>query len=333
MSTPNAPVADEKAAPRGNPFRSLNFSGRFWIALVLVVGVILLGLAGYVYPTGPGEKVASLYDPPGAGLPLGSDNFGHDVLAVLMAGTRTSLIIGLVAGIVATVIGVIVGLVAGYIGGWFEELLMGATNVVLAIPSIIVLILISISLPQSSIWSLAVVIGITSWPWTARAVRAQASSVATREHIDVARLSGARLPGILLRDVLPYILSYTVMAFVLQVAGAILAESALSMLGLGPSGANSLGIQLHWALAFQAVGGGAWWAFLPPTIVLTLVSFGFLLLQSSLDEVFNPRLRRGKRKQMKQAAARRAEEARLLAAQTARTAQDPTGALRGKELA
>ena len=171
MSTPNAPVADEKAAPRGNPFRSLNFSGRFWIALVLVVGVILLGLAGYVYPTGPGEKVASLYDPPGAGLPLGSDNFGHDVLAVLMAGTRTSLIIGLVAGIVATVIGVIVGLVAGYIGGWFEELLMGATNVVLAIPSIIVLILISISLPQSSIWSLAVVIGITSWPWTARAVR------------------------------------------------------------------------------------------------------------------------------------------------------------------
>ena len=226
MSTPNAPVADEKAVPRGNPFRSLNFSGRFWIALVLVVGVILLGLAGYVYPTGPGEKVASLYDPPGAGLPLGSDNFGHDVLAVLMAGTRTSLIIGLVAGIVATVIGVIVGLVAGYIGGWFEELLMGATNVALAIPSIIVLILISISLPQSSIWSLAVVIGITSWPWTARAVRAQASSVATREHIDVARLSGARLPGILLRDVLPYILSYTVMAFVLQVAGAILAESS-----------------------------------------------------------------------------------------------------------
>jgi peptide/nickel transport system permease protein len=117
--------------------------------------------------------------------------------------------------------------------------------------------------------------------------------------------------------VLPYILSYIVMAFVLQVAGAILAESALSMLGLGPSGANSLGIQLHWALAFQAVGGGAWWAFLPPTIVLTLVSFGFLLLQSSLDEVFNPRLRRGKRKQMKQAAARRAEEARLLAEQAA----------------
>ena len=312
MSTPNAPVTDEKAAPRTNPFRTFNFSSRFWISLGLVAGVMLLGLAGLVYPTDPSEKVGSLYDAPGNGLILGTDNFGHDVLAVLMAGTRTSLIIGLVAGSVATAIGVAVGLVAGYLGGWVEELLMGITNVVLAIPSIIVLILISISLPQSSIWSLAIVIGITSWPWTARAVRAQASSVATREHIDVARLSGARLPEILLKDVLPYILSYAVMAFVLQVAGAILAESALSMLGLGPSGVESLGIQLHWALAFQAVASGAWWAFLPPTIVLTLVSFGFLLLQASLDEVFNPRLRRGKRKQMKQAAARRAAEARLL---------------------
>lgn len=304
MSTPNAPVTDEKAAPRSNPFRSFNFSSRFWIALVLVAGIVLLGLAGLVYPTSSSEKVGSLYDAPGDGLLLGTDNFGHDVVAVLMAGTRTSLIIGLVAGIVATTIGVLIGLLSGYVGGWFEELLMGITNVVLAIPSIIVLILISISLPQSSIWSLAIVIGITSWPWTARAVRAQASSVATREHIDVARLSGARLPAILLKDVLPYILSYTVMAFVLQVAGAILAEAALSMLGLGPSGADSLGTQLHWALAFQAVASGAWWAFLPPTIVLTLVSFGFLLLQASLDEVFNPRLRRGKRKQMKQAAAR-----------------------------
>ena len=90
------------------------------------------------------------------------------------------------------------------------------------------------------------------WPWTARAVRAQASSVATREHIDVAKLSGARTGGILLFDVLPYLASYVVMAWVLQLASAILAESTLSMLGLGPSGTNSLGMQLHWALAFQS---------------------------------------------------------------------------------
>jgi peptide/nickel transport system permease protein len=330
MAAVNTPVADtDPAAGTGTPsrlhrLRSMNLSGRFWVALVLVVLVVLLGLAGLVYPTGAGEKVGSLYDPPAGGLPLGTDNFGHDVLAVLMAGTRTSLIIGLVAGSIATVLGVVIGLLAGFVGGWFEELLMGVTNVVLAIPAIIVLILISISLPSSNLWTLAIVIGITSWPWTARAVRSQASSVATREHIDIARLSGARLPSILLVDVMPYILSYIVMAFVLQISGAILAESSLSMLGLGPSGTQSLGSQLHWALAFQAVASGAWWAFLPPTITLTLVSFGFMLLQSSLDEVFNPRLRRGSRKQMRAAAAERAERAAALAATTATEADtDP----------
>jgi len=201
----------------------------------------------------------------------------------------------------ATTIGVVVGIVAGYVGGWIEELLMGITNILLAIPVIIILILIMTSLQSTSIeflkgfTGIALVIGIVAWPWTARAVRAQASSVGAREHIDVAKLSGARTPGILIRDVLPYLASYVVMAWVLQLASAILAESTLSMLGLGPSGTNSLGMQLHWALAFQAVATGAWWAFLPPTIVLTLISFGLLYLQSSLDEVFNPRLRRGKK--------------------------------------
>ena len=225
------------------------------------------------------------------------------------------------AGTLAVVLGVLIGILAGYVGGWLEELLMGFTNIVVAIPSIIVLILISMSLQHTNIGflkgigGLAFVIGITSWPWTARAVRAQASSVATREHIDIAKLSGARTPSILIRDVLPYLASYVVMAWVLQLASAILAESTLSMLGLGPSGTDSLGMELHWALAFQAVSTGAWWAFLPPTIVLTLISFSLLYLQSSLDEVFNPRLRRGKKKNLAKAAARRAEMARQLAEQ------------------
>ncbi|MCL2515200.1 MAG: ABC transporter permease [Microbacteriaceae bacterium] len=301
-----------------------NVSGRFWVAAALVGFVILMAFIGpLVYPFGAGEKVGGLYDNPSATHLLGTDNFGHDVISVLMTGARNSLYNGLVAGLVATAIGVAIGVLAGYVGGWLEELLMGITNVVLAVPAIVVLILISISLQNTSvgflkgIMGLALVIGFTSWPWTARAVRAQASSVATREHIDIAKLSGARTPGILWRDVLPYLASYIVMAFVLQVAGAILAEASLSMLGLGPSDVVSLGVQLHWAIAFQAVGSGAWWAFLPPTIILTLVSFGLLLLQSSLDELFNPRLRRGKRKAMKAAAERRAAAAAQLQTQPA----------------
>ena len=297
----------------------LNVSPRFWVSVVLVAFVMLLAFLGpLVYPYGPNDAAGGLYDPPSAQHWLGTDNFGHDVLGVLIAGARNSLFNGLLAGLIATTIGVFIGILAGYVGGWLEELLMGITNVVLAIPALIVLILISVSVQNSNIGflkgiaGLAMVIGITSWPWTARAVRAQASSVATREHIDIAKLSGARLPSIMALDVFPYLASYIVMAFVLQVASAILAEASLSMLGLGPQGTQSLGIQLHWALAFQAVGSGAWWAFFPPTIILTLVSFALLLLQSSLDEVFNPRLRKGKKKAVKAAAARRAEQARQL---------------------
>jgi peptide/nickel transport system permease protein len=151
-----------------------------------------------------------------------------------------------------------------------------------------------VSLPRRNIYTLALVIGLTAWFWVARAVRDQASSVRTREHIDVARLSGAGFWSILIRDVLPYLLSYVVMAAVLQVSGAILFESTLSLLGLGPSNATSLGTMLYWAIAWGSVRTGAWWAFVPPTLMLTLIVFGLLLLQSSLNEVFNPRLRRGR---------------------------------------
>jgi peptide/nickel transport system permease protein len=311
------PTEPKKAKPG---WRSLNFGPRMWISLGIIGFVAALAFIGPLfYPFGPEEKVGSLYDAPSAEHILGTENFGYDVLAVLMASARNSIIIGLLAGTIAVLIGVAIGVIAGYVGGWVEELLMGFTNIVLAIPSIVILILISISLQSTNVAflkgvvGLALVIGITAWPWTARAVRAQASSVATREHIDVAKLSGARTPSIMVRDVLPYLASYAVMAWVLQLASAILAESTLSMLGLGPSGANSLGKQLFWALAFQAVATGAWWAFLPPTIVLTMISFGLLYLQSSLDEVFNPRLRRGKKKNLAKAAARRAETARKLA--------------------
>ncbi|WP_433306022.1 ABC transporter permease [Actinoplanes sp. CA-030573] len=272
-------------------------SPRFWVAAAIVGFVVLVGLIGPVLVhTDPNATVGGLYDKPqccGA-LLLGTDNEGQSVLANLVYGTRTSLIVGLLAGLIATVIGLFVGLVSGYRGGWIDDVLTAITNVGLAIPAIVVIILVSVSLPQRNIYTLALVIGLTAWFWVARAVRAQASSVRAREHIDVARLSGAGFWSILGRDVLPYLLSYVVMAAVLQISSAILFESTLSLLGLGPSNATSLGTMLYWAIAWGSVRTGAWWAFVPPTLMLTLIVFGLLLLQSSLNEVFNPRLRRGR---------------------------------------
>ncbi len=277
--------------------KSINLTPRFWFAAVLVLLTLFIGLIGpFIVRTDPDAVIGGLYDAPTGSLPLwlGTDNEGQSVLANLVYGTRTSLLVGLVAGLIASAIGLILGLVAGYQGGWLDDVISGLTNVALAIPSIVLVILLGIALNNRSSLALALIIGITSWPWMARAVRAQSTSIRAREHIDVARLSGASWLSILTRDVLPYLLSYVVMAFVLQVSGAILAEAALSLLGLGPSGTTSLGVMLYWALAWGSIRTGAWWAFIPPTVMLTVIAFSLLLLQSSLDEVFNPRLRRGR---------------------------------------
>jgi peptide/nickel transport system permease protein len=270
---------------------------RFWVSASLVAFILLVAIVGpLIVQTDPNATVGGLYDrPQGFGVKiLGTDNEGQSVIANLVYGTRTSLIVGLLAGAIASVIGLLVGLVGGYRGGWIDDVLTAITNIGLAIPAIVVIILVSVSLPKRNIYTLALVIGLTAWFWVARAVRAQASSIRAREHIDVARLSGAGFWPILARDVLPYLLSYVVMAFVLQVSCAILFESTLSMLGLGPGNATSLGTMLYWAIAWGSVRTGAWWAFVPPTLMLTLIVFGLLLLQSSLNEVFNPRLRRGR---------------------------------------
>lgn len=280
----------------------VRFGPRFWVAFGIALTITLFGVLGPFVLTDrvPNDVVGGLYDEPSGIAWLGTDNIGHDVWTNLIYGTRTSLYVGLVAGIAATLVGLVIGTLAGYLGGWVDELLMGFTNVVLTIPPIVVLILIAIALQSRTATSVALVIAATSWPWLARAVRAQASSIRTREHLDIARLSGARTISLILFDVIPYMLSYIVMAFVLQVSSAILSEAALSLLGLGPSNGVSLGMMLHWSLAWEAVRTGAWYVFIPPTLLLTLIAFALLMLQSSLDEVFNPRLRRGSTKLRKQ---------------------------------
>ena len=272
--------------------RQLN--GRFLFSVALLLAIVAFGVLGppLMNKNNPMKIVGLLYDPPSATSWLGTDNFGRDVFTQLMHGIRTSLLIGLIAGTTATLIGVLIGTVAGFIGGVVEEVLMAFTNVIITIPSIVILILLSISFNTRSIVVMGIIIGVTAWPWTARAVRAQTSSLRTREHVDVARLSGAGTLALIIGEIIPYMGSYIVMAFVLQLNSGILQEAALSMLGLGINKGISLGIMLQWALLWESVRTGAWWAFVPPALLLTLIAFSLLLLQASIDEIFNPRLRK-----------------------------------------
>ncbi len=228
-------------------------------------------------------------------LPLGTDNFGRDVLTELVAATGVSLLIGFVAGIIATLIGLTLGLLAGYIGGLVDDGIMFVTNLFTVIPTIVLLILISFSIGQEQrgAVTIAVVIGFTSWVWTARAVRAQVISLRNRDHVNLSKLSGHSIVHIILADILPYIASYVVMALILQISAGILAEAGLSILGLGPRTTEvpTLGLMMNWAMIYQAQILGKWWAYFPVIIVIALISFSLNLMNTGLDQVFNPALR------------------------------------------
>ena len=228
-------------------------------------------------------------------LPLGTDNFGRDVLTELVRATGVSLVIGLVAGIIATLIGLTLGLLGGYVGGLVDDFIMFITNLFTVIPSFVLLILISFSIGQDKrgAFTIAVVIGFTSWVWTARAVRSQVMSLRNRDHVNLSKLSGHSIVHIILTDILPYIASYVVMAFILQISSGILAEAGLSILGLGPRTTEvpTLGLMMNWAMIYQAQILGKWWAYFPVLVTIALITFSMNLMNTGLDQVFNPALR------------------------------------------
>lgn len=228
-------------------------------------------------------------------LPLGTDNFGRDVLTELVRAIQVSLEIGLIAGIVATLIGLILGLLSGYIGGTVDDMIMFITNLFTVIPGFVLLILISFSIGQErrGAVTVAIVIGFTSWVWTARAVRAQVISLRNRDHVNLSKLSGHSIPHIIVADILPYIASYVVMALILQISSGILAEAGLSILGLGPRTTEvpTLGLMMQWAMIYQAQILGKWWAYLPVIIAIAMIAFSLNLMNTGLDQVFNPALR------------------------------------------
>ncbi len=228
-------------------------------------------------------------------LPLGTDNFGRDVLKELVSATGTSIVIGLIAGTVATLIGLTLGLLAGYVGGAADDIIMFITNIFTVIPGFVLLILISYSIGQDQRGAsvVAIVIGLTSWTWTARSVRSQVISLRNRDHVNLSKLSGHSLFRIIVTDILPYIASYVVMAFILQVSSGILAEAQLSLLGLGPKTTvtPTLGLMMNWAMLYSAHTNGSWWAYFPVILTITLISFSLNLMNTGLDQVFNPTLR------------------------------------------
>ena len=214
------------------------------------------------------------------------------MFAQFVYGLRSSFIVGVLGGCVAALIGMAVGFAAGYRGGVVDELLSMLTNVVLVIPTLAVLIIVAAYLTVSGLVAEAILIGLTSWPWAARAIRAQTFSLASRDFVNLARLSGSRGWQVIVREIAPNMSSYLFLTFILLFGGAILTAATLDFLGLGPSNTMSLGLMMNKAVISSALQLGMWWWFVPPGLGITAIVGGLYVMNVGLDEVFNPKLRR-----------------------------------------
>ena len=266
----------------------------FLLGFGLFFGTLLFALLGPLFVhVDVNARVGLAFMPPSSAHWLGTDHLGVDMVSLLIAGLRASLYVGFIAGTVATFVGTLIGLYGGYKGGLIDDILTVGTNLFLVIPSLIVLILLSSSIENGrSLTLIALIIGCTTWTWSARAVRAQASSLRGRDHVALARINGYGTMGIVLLHIMPYLLSYIFMVFILQTATGILSEASISMLGLGPYDSISLGKILNEAIQAEALSDGAWWAFVPPVVLITVIVFALYIINTSLEGVFNPRLRK-----------------------------------------
>jgi peptide/nickel transport system permease protein len=230
------------------------------------------------------------FSPPSLDYPLGTDNFGRSVLTLTIWGSRISLTVGLIATSISMVIGSFIGIVAGYRGGVSETALMRFTDWFLVIPFLPLAIVLA-SVLDRSLGVIILVIGITSWPSTARIVRAQVLSVKTRPYVERSRALGASGWHLNTRHILPNVGPLIFANTILTVAIAILSESTLAFLGLGDPLSISWGTILDFAFSAGAAYAGQWWWIVPPGLAIVFVVLAFTLCGFALDEILNPKLR------------------------------------------
>jgi peptide/nickel transport system permease protein len=229
---------------------------------------------------------------PRAGHLLGTDGYGRDVLGMLAWGLQPTLTIGVVAGATAAVIGTALGLVSGYARGWADWLIRGVADVLLGLPVLPILIVIAAFLGAVSVRSLGLIIGLLSWPFTTRVVRAQVLSLRDLPYVEIARLSGSKPMGILFFELLPNLLPFVMAGFVGAVSGAILTSVGLQILGLGTFGTPTLGLMLESAYEGGALSRGMWWWWSAPAVLLIVIFVGLFMISLAVDQIANPRLRK-----------------------------------------
>ncbi|HLS14710.1 MAG TPA: ABC transporter permease, partial [Beutenbergiaceae bacterium] len=252
-------------------WRGMRRSKSGFIGFIVFVLIVAICLIGPFFTPVQVTDVANRLQPPSWEHWLGTDNMGRDVMIDVINGGRSVLLVGFVAATLSTVIAVFFGALAAYVGGRVDAIIVTATDIVLTVPSIILLAVIASFYSIGSDWGLALLIGILGWPGLLRAVRSQAFSLKEREFIEAARLLDLGTARVVLREIVPNMSSYILMNFVLGAINAVYALVGLYLLGLAPLTGTNWGVTMHWAQKAGAhfSDNSVWWV-MGPVIAISL---------------------------------------------------------------
>jgi peptide/nickel transport system permease protein len=226
--------------------------------------------------------------------PLGTENSGRDMLALLIVGAPATLMIGLIAATVGMTIGILLGFSAGFLGGWVDDVVRIAADTMITIPAILVLIVVQSVVRNVDIVTMALLLSAFFWPGPTRLIRAQVLSMRESGYVKMARLSGVPTFNIMFKEMMPNLTPYLAASFIGNTTGVILTAIGLEVLGLGPQRVPTLGVTIFYALEAAAILRNMWWWWFLPTLVLVVIFIGLLLINLGLDEVANPRLRKAR---------------------------------------
>ncbi|WP_448061532.1 ABC transporter permease [Cellulomonas hominis] len=286
-----SPTAAPPTALAGWRMLAPRWSGKLAVGLTITGLIVAFGLVGPHLVADPWAIGDVGLTPPSAEHWLGTTQIGQDVVAQLAWATRGSLMIGVVVGVLSLVLSAFFGIVGAYIGGRTDEVFSLFTNVWLVIPGLPLVIVIGSYVQNKGPFVIAVVLAITSWAGSARVLRSQTLSIRNRDYVAASRVAGEKPWRIMSVEILPNLLPVMASQFVFAIIFAILGEAGLSFLGLGASHSLTWGTMLFYAQNAFALRMGAWWWFVPPGLMIALLGCGLSLINFSIDEIINPKLR------------------------------------------
>lgn len=276
-----------------NIIRFFRNSPKTSIGAILVLIILLLTIGANLFTSiDPTHRFVDQYHSvPSSAHILGTTQLGNDVFAQTLYGGRISILVGIFAGVLTVFLGIVFGISSGYFGGWFDNVITTIINIIMVIPNIVLLLIVAALLDGVSPFLISVIIGLTSWPWNARVLRAQTMSLRNREFVYSAETLGESKLRILFIEIMPNMLSIISSAFVSTLIYAIMASATLEFIGFGDPLSCTWGIMLFNANKSGALSSGSWWELLGPISGIVLFGVGLTLINFSIDEVSNPKLK------------------------------------------